>query len=442
MWPLYRAVLGFAVTWKIASHIYLLSLSASITLFRQLNKMNIPADVLEDIRWVHTELIRRGIKENDIISVLDGILKRGQNVIKSNPAPAHANALPNVMPPRSWEAFNTERALFDDAVVELVFAEDYSENFIRGDEVPVKTPLKKKRAKMDTTELDSDASLNTAGDDDIFIKPDDPAVTVQASVPEPSGNITQNELEKSKQQLKERYSTCKVVQLKELCQKEKLSKIGRKQELVDRLVDQGLKNQYGSPRMRNSYQTAMASPLPHSEERPVSALSQASLKSESSSTSIKSEAGRTSKRTMPKSTKQTAPSSNRFRSPSPNQGPPSLPRTPSFRAKLTNRLQNSPFQSPRLWNKTPSGTSLSLKNKTPSKADLQAKDAENAKRIEDQKKARNVEIERKRQEKLKKAEDVRRKKEALEARQKIKVNRIESVLTWNNVLNFRSKRQT
>lgn len=321
--------------------------------------MSIPNDVIEDVRWVRTELTKRGHKDDDIISVLDGILRRGE-LNTANPTPPLD--MPSIS--ASWRIFDMEINMFDDALTELIFAESYSDNFVLGDEIPVKTPLKEKRQnEVESITTEEDSTINAVAIDDA-IKAESSELSMpmpMESMPMESGNFHQNSLERSKQELNDRYSTCKVVQLKSLCEQENLSKLGRKQELINRLVDQSLKNQYGSPRMRNSYQTAMSSPLAPPDDRPTSAMSHSSLKSTCSTTSIKSE------RTPAKK----VGSHSRFRSPSPNQETV-LPRTPSFRSKLTSRIQNS-IQSPRLWSKTPSSSSLSAKHNTPSKAELEAK---------------------------------------------------------------------
>ena len=66
----------------------------------------------------------------------------------------------------------------------------------------------------------------------------------------------------NRESLNAEYGSKKVVQLREVCRKENLETHGRKQELIDRIVNKTVKAEYGSPRMRNSYQTAMDSPLP------------------------------------------------------------------------------------------------------------------------------------------------------------------------------------
>ena len=69
----------------------------------------------------------------------------------------------------------------------------------------------------------------------------------------------------------EEYKSKKVVQLREVCRKQNLDTHGKKQDLVERIVNKTISlkqtnGEYGSPRMRNSYQTAMASPLPISSK--------------------------------------------------------------------------------------------------------------------------------------------------------------------------------
>ena len=84
----------------------------------------------------------------------------------------------------------------------------------------------------------------------------------------------------------EEYTSKKVVQLREVCRKNNWATHGKKQELIERIVNESISmkqnnGEYGSPRMRNSYQTAMASPLPisHSKnEQPKSLRSNTSSK--------------------------------------------------------------------------------------------------------------------------------------------------------------------
>ena len=149
-----------------------------------------------------------------------------------------------------------------------MLAVEFSEKFVSGEEAPIKTPLKKKKPVPVET-CDSD--------DEIFTKPS--ALPVKPKkLPVPSGsvisdsetfssnptslkNVSSDEIEKTKIELKQRYSQHKVVELRKMLDRESLPKTGKKVELVNRLVDQSLRSKYGSPRMRNSYQNAMAAPL-------------------------------------------------------------------------------------------------------------------------------------------------------------------------------------
>ena len=336
--------------------------------------MSIPTDVLNDVRWAKNELQKSNFKKEEIISVLDGIIKRGETALPRVPEPIYA-PVPDI---QEIKHFATELELFDDDLYELIFADQFSNNFVAGDEAPVKTPLKQKRpAPVDVTLEDDDSMLFAKPEVTAAPVPSIPIPSAAVSYLEASRDVSHAELEKSKNQLKERYSRSKVVELKSMCEDADLPKVGRKQELINRLVDYTIKSQYGgSPRMRNSYQTAMASPLAPERPaaaappRPDSAMSQSSLRSENSTTSIKSNKSTASSKVKKDLKRPIGGASNRFRSPSPNNEP-AMARTPSFRAKLTNKFQNSPLMSPRTW-KT-STSSLSLKHKTPSKADLEAK---------------------------------------------------------------------
>ena len=164
--------------------------------------------------------------------------------------------------------FHTEIEHFTDEIFDSLLAVEFSEKFVSGEEAPIKTPLKKKKPVPVET-CDSD--------DEIFTKPS--ALPVKPKkLPVPSGsvisdsetfssnptslkNVSSDEIEKTKIELKQRYSQHKVVELRKMLDRESLPKTGKKVELVNRLVDQSLRSKYGSPRMRNSYQNAMAAPL-------------------------------------------------------------------------------------------------------------------------------------------------------------------------------------
>ena len=50
-------------------------------------------------------------------------------------------------------------------------------------------------------------------------------------------------------------------QLRSQCKQENLDSKGKKAELVERLAEKSVKQKYGSPKMRESYQTAMSTPV-------------------------------------------------------------------------------------------------------------------------------------------------------------------------------------
>ena len=96
-----------------------------------------------------------------------------------------------------------------------------------------------------------------------------------------SGTSDEHDIDERRTTLTCRYSQQKVVELREVCKRENLDTKGKKKDLVDRIVNKTLTSEYGSPRMRNSYQTAMNTPLP------ITTVSQPkSLRSNTSSTSI------------------------------------------------------------------------------------------------------------------------------------------------------------
>ena len=79
---------------------------------------------------------------------------------------------------------------------------------------------------------------------------------------ESDGSVPKQDIEEYRSSLTSRYSQQRVVDLREVCKREQLDTKGKKKELVDRIVNKTINMEYGSPRMRNSYQTAMNTPLP------------------------------------------------------------------------------------------------------------------------------------------------------------------------------------
>lgn len=211
--------------------------------------------------------------------------------------------------------FRTEIDRFEDEMFDTILAIQFSDKFVAGEEAPVKTPLKKKKIAPEPEEDESD---------EIFMKP--AALPVRPKkLPVPSaGAISSNqsqvknlstnqndEIEQEKLELKQRYSQCKVVDLRKMLDRESLPKNGKKVELVNRLVDQSLRSKYGSPRMRNSYQNAMAAPLSQSEIIQSDCASLSSLKSTTSTSSLRSTGSNRQPRTLSKMKSST--SSSRFR---------------------------------------------------------------------------------------------------------------------------------
>ena len=50
-------------------------------------------------------------------------------------------------------------------------------------------------------------------------------------------------------------------QLRSQCKQENLDSKGKKAELVERLAEKSVSKKFGSPKMRESYQTAMSTPI-------------------------------------------------------------------------------------------------------------------------------------------------------------------------------------
>ena len=82
-------------------------------------------------------------------------------------------------------------------------------------------------------------------------------------LPKPTGNhITEEQIQTHRQSLITSYNEQNYNKLRNQCRVNNLNAKGKKSELVERLAERTLTVEYGSPRMRNSYQTAMNSPLP------------------------------------------------------------------------------------------------------------------------------------------------------------------------------------
>lgn len=364
--------------------------------------MSVLHDIKSDVLWVIQTLQTKGITD-DVYSVLENIVQKTDLELPVSKKPA-----PLTTVPANWIPFASDMIPHEDALYDLIFAEQFSQNFIDGHEMPVKTPLKAKRPVKQVLEETMEAGEYR--DEAIFAKPEQKSVPISApkftsmskteSLPVP---VDEKEIIASRKALSNRFSTHTVVKLREMLEKEHLPKQGKKSELVDRMVNQTLSKQYGSPRMRNSYQRAMTAPIPPREEpmpeRPTSSLSMKSTKSVNSTTSLKSTKSSSSNlKAKPSLSKKS--SSTRLRSPSPSQdGPSSLQRTPSFKSRIQNKFQNSPMYSPRLFSKTPS--KLNLKAKTPSRVDLELKENDRAKRMDDLKKERDLELARKKTRKRK-----------------------------------------
>ncbi|CBY18282.1 unnamed protein product [Oikopleura dioica] len=215
-------------------------------------------------------------------------------------------------------------------------------------------------------------------------------------------------INKSRAEYEKRYSRQKVAELKKMCDTEKLPKYGRKAEIVNRLVDNKIKIEYGSPRMRQSYQNAMAAPL---KTAPKSLTRSNLTGSTRSQSSIRSNLSTASKTSTTSASSVKAPANSTTSSSGSN-----FSRTPSFK-KFASKIA-SPFASPRpQMFKTPSKSKLTsssskgVLSKTPSKADLKAKEDDRAKRIEEMKKEKEREREEKKKREAEKLAAVKKKRE-------------------------------
>ena len=91
----------------------------------------------------------------------------------------------------------------------------------------------------------------------------DTLTKVELYLPKPSGNhVTEEQIQSHRESLISSYNEQNYNNLRNQCRVNNLNAKGKKSELVERLAERTLTVEYGSPRMRNSYQTAMNSPLP------------------------------------------------------------------------------------------------------------------------------------------------------------------------------------
>ena len=75
-------------------------------------------------------------------------------------------------------------------------------------------------------------------------------------------DVTEEQIQSHRESLISSYNEQNYNNLRNQCRVNNLNAKGKKSELVERLAERTLTVEYGSPRMRNSYQTAMNSPLP------------------------------------------------------------------------------------------------------------------------------------------------------------------------------------
>jgi len=302
-----------------------------------------------------------------------------------------------------------DMALWDD-IYELKLLSEKMQDVIDGkDDGPILTPVKPKRRKVAETTIEEDDD----GDDDD---------NGELYLPKPAANrVTEDQIIKHRESLMQSFSNDLYKDLRLKCKKNNLNANGKKTELIERLAEKTLISEYGSPRMRNSYQTAMNTPLPISKKNEPKLIKgePMSLQSHSSTTSLRSTTSSVKSTTSSSSTLNKKPTRSRMRSPSPSAQPKSLPRTPSFKSRLKETM-SSGFASPRPWSKTPSKSRLGMMSRTPSKAELEEKEADREKKMKERKAAKEEEVARRRAENERHAEKIRQKKLALEADKKSK----------------------
>jgi len=310
---------------------------------------------------------------------------------------------------KRFEIASSYQTAFEDEETDLVLYADQLEKIIEGLlDGPIHTPVKKRPTQEDTVEIDESSTQEEIQ----FTVPELPST-------ESDGSVPRQDIEEYRTSLANRYSQQKVVDLREVCKQQQLDTKGKKKELVDRIVDKTINMEYGSPRMRNSYQTAMNTPLPITQPKSL----RSNTSSTTSLTSINSNGSlrptRATKNPSFKSSTKAVPKT-RLRSPSPNSGPSSLPKTPSFKSRMREGIQTGSLASPRPWSKTPSKTNLMERCKTPSRLEIEQREAERERKIKEKKLLKEQEAQRKREEKAAHAEDIRRKKQMMEQEKKQK----------------------
>jgi len=309
-------------------------------------------------------------------------------------------------PKKMFQIAPRYRTAFEDEETDLCLYADQLEKIIEGLlDGPIHTPVKKRRTHEETLEIDESSTQEEIQ----FTVPELPSAESEKSTPD---------IEEYRTSLTSRYSQQRVIELREVCKREHLDTKGKKKELVDRIVNKTINMEYGSPRMRNSYQTAMNTPLPITQQKSLRSNASSTNSLTSLNSNGSSRATRATKNPSFKSTK--AVPKTRLRSPSPNSGPSSLPKTPSFKSRMREGIHSGSLASPRPWSKTPSKTNLMERCKTPSKLEIEQREAERERKIKEKKLQKEQDAQRKREEKAAHAEDIRRKKLMMEEEKKQK----------------------
>ena len=151
------------------------------------------------------------------------------------------------IPKDEIDPFVAEATAVWDEIIEMRFLSEKMLDIIEGrDDGPMLTPVKPKRKKVKTEVTEEEEESST----DVYL-------------PKPTPNtVTDEQIQSHRASLMASFSEQKYADLRIKCKKENLNTKGKKTELVERLAEKTLCTEYGSPRMRNSYQTAMNSPLP------------------------------------------------------------------------------------------------------------------------------------------------------------------------------------
>ena len=152
--------------------------------------------------------------------------------------------------PDEIDPYMAEATAVWDEIIEIRFLSEKMQDIIEGrDDGPMLTPVKPKRKKVKTEIIEEEKE--------------------NSYLPKPTPNtVTDEQIQNHRASLITSFSEQKYADLRSKCKQQNLNTKGKKTELVDRLTEKTLCTEYGSPRMRNSYQTAMNSPLPVAKKDP------------------------------------------------------------------------------------------------------------------------------------------------------------------------------